>query len=216
MTLSNTDKTREDFKVSKLVFDGQATWHTLKTCFWNSPFPIAGCIDLESIYPELEDFFIKKMRVKKATPAMLIAEVKKMAERKKPKIEDIRLRLIQIGTILARESSDLDVKKPLDDLRMIKFLPKKFADGTMSLVGVEDDFAILDHERYGKALTDHGILLDFDIYDTQILHAMFERLRLTHRYLSVAVIEQSSVDDEGTRDQTLSRQLQTRAYALYW
>ena len=156
------------------------------------------------------------MRVKKVSPAMLIKEVKKMADHKDPQIKAIRDRLIEIGTILGKVSVDSDAESALRDLRKVRFLPKRLVDGSLALVGAEDDFAILDHVRYGQALANHGILLDFDIHETQLLHSMFQKLGLTSRYLSMAVLERSSVGDESVQDPGLSRQLQARAYALYW
>lgn len=192
------------------------TWYNLDTCFWKSPFPLAGYVDLQTIYPDLEDFFTRKLRIKKVTLAMLINEVKKMAGQKEPQVEAIRLRLIDTGMMFAKERLDSKVEGALDDLKKVKFLPKRLADGRSLLVGVEDDFAILDHVRYGNALSNHGVLLDFDVSETQILDVMFQHLGLTSRYLSVAVVEHSSVGNEVQKDQMLSRQLQIKAYALYW
>lgn len=156
------------------------------------------------------------MRVKKVSPALLIKEVKKMAEQEDLQIKAIRDRLIEIGTILANGSLDSDVGAALHDLLKVKFLPKRLVDGSLVLVGAGDDFAILDHVRYGQALADHGILLDFDVHESQLLHVMFQKLGFTSQYLSVAVLEQSSVGHGSVQDPVLSRQLQARAYALYW
>jgi hypothetical protein len=156
------------------------------------------------------------MRVKKASPAMLIREVKKMAEHNDPKAKALRDRLIEIGIILAKGNLDEDVGKALQELQSVKFLPRRSVDGSLALVGVKDDFAILDHVRYGLALAGKGILLDFDISETQLLHLMIQKLGLASRYLSTAVSEQSSAGDESVRHPMLTRQLHARAYALYW
>jgi hypothetical protein len=198
------------------VLDSESRWHTLRTCYWSSPSPLAGYADLQSTYPDLEDFFVRQMRVKKASPAMLIREVKKMAEHDNPKAKAIRDHLIEVGIILAKGNLDVDTGVALQELQKVKFLPRRSADGSLALVGVEDDFSILDHVRYGLALADKGILLDFDVSETQLLHLMIQKSGLASRYLSAAVSEQSSAGDGSVRHAVLTCQLHARAYALYW
>ena len=128
----------------------------------------------------------------------------------------MRLRVIEIGMMLARMSIDSSIAQALDSLKEVKFLPKKSSDGTTTLVNATDDFAIADHQRYGNTLAGHGVLLDFQVDEVQILHVMFKHLGLTHRYLSAMVKEVSRVDADSSENESLSRQLQTKAYALYW
>lgn len=192
------------------------SWHTRHTCLWSSAFPLAGFQDLSNIYPELESFFVSRLDIKKASSGMLIEEVHRMAGKPQPQISDIRLRLIEIGMMLARSSIDSSVARALDSLKDVKFLPKKSSDGTSTLVNVTNDFAIADHRRYGDALAGHGVLLDFQVDEVQILHVVFQHLGLTHRYLSTKVKEVSRVDADSSENETLSHQLQAKAYALYW
>lgn len=164
------------------MLDEKGEWHSLDTCFWNSPSPLEGYVDLQATYPGLEKFFIKRMKTKKVSPAMLIGELKRMAEQKAPQVEDIRLRLIGIASLLIQSNIDFNIERALEELRTVRFLPKRQEDSKIVLIGMGDDFAISDHVRYGKALADRSILLDFDIYETQILHVVFQRLGLTSRY----------------------------------
>lgn len=191
-------------------------WHPLSTCLWRSSFALAGFQDLSTIYGDLEDFFVRRLRVKKASPSMLINEVKRMAGESPPRIKDIRTRLIEIGMMLAKGTVDDSITRALASLKEVKFLPKQLSRGTAELVGVIDDFAISDHQRYRDALSGHDILLDFQVDEVQILHSMFRYLGVTHRYLSTTVEEVSTVGDDSNEDEPLSRQLQTKAYALYW
>ena len=211
-----TTSIRTAFKHHLLIFDNVGGWHRLATCYWTSPSPLDGHIDLQAIYPDLEDFFTKMLTVKKASPVALIREIKKTAEQRHPKIEALRSLLINTGRIIATSKIDADAKKALEDLHQVKFLPKRLRDGSVVLVDTSEDFAVLDHVRYGKAFADHEILLDFDYYETQIIHAMLRSLGLDQRYLSLGVTEQSSVVNEGSQDRILSRILRNRAYALYW
>lgn len=207
---------RTAFKNHLLIFDNVEKWHTLATCYWTSPSPLEGHIDLQAIYPDLEDFFTKKLRVKKVSPVALIREIRKTAEQRHPKIEAFRSLLINTGRIIATGKIDADARKALEDLHQVKFLPKRLRDDSVVLVDTSEDFAVPDHVRYGKAFADHEILLDFDIHETQILHAMLHSLGLEQRYLSLGVTEQSSVVNEGSPNKIMSRILRNRAYGLYW
>jgi hypothetical protein len=174
---------------------------------WKTTFAISGIQDLSIIYPSLEDFFIKRMLVKKATPSMLILEIKRMASQELPQISDIRKRLIEVGMLLARSKMDDNVSKALDALKEIKF---------SALVGLADDFAIPDHQQYSEAFAGRSVLLDFKVAEVQILHVLFSYLGLTQRYLSALVSEESMIGDETFEDETLSIQLREKAYALFW
>lgn len=191
-------------------------WHKLSTCLWSTPFPLAGFQDLSKIYPDLEDFFVRRLRVKKASTSMLINDVKRMSEQASPKIDDIRARLIEIGMMVSKGSMDGNIRKALDKLKDVKFLPKQEDATTNVLVGVMDTFAIPDHPRYCDAFVEHYVMLDFSVEEVHILHRIFQYLSLTPRYLSTMVREVSIVEDDAGEDESLSQQLQTKAYALYW
>ncbi|KAH6212673.1 hypothetical protein HBI42_148920 [Parastagonospora nodorum] len=203
------------FKESKMILGEGGTWHTLETCVWHSPFALSDFQDLSPLYNSLEEFFVKRLNVKKASPSLLINEVKRMAETPSPCVHDIRTRLIEIGMMLARTSINGSVSKALMSLKDTKFLPKKMNDGVSALVGKTDDFAIADHRRYCDALADQDVLLDFDVHEVQILHVVFEHMGLTQRYLSAMVREVSMVGETLLKDEQLSQQLHAKAYALY-
>jgi len=147
---------------------------------------------------------------------MLINELSRMASDSEPRIADMRQRLIDVGRMVAKSSIDEKLLNALDKLRMVKFLPKKAVDGGIALVGVDDDFAIMDHGRFGAAFADQHILLDFALEEVQILDTVFRHMGITHRYLSTAINEVSSVADDAVQNEALEQALQTKAYALYW
>jgi hypothetical protein len=159
---------------------------------------------------------VRRLQVKKATPSMLIKEVKRMSTETLPRISDIRTRLIEIGVMLAKVPIDESITSALESLREAKFLPKRLSGATSVLVGVASDYAIADHQRYGDAFAGYDVLLDFQVYEVQTLHAVFRHLGLTHRYLSSTVKEVSTVGENSNQHETLSQQLQAKAYALYW
>jgi hypothetical protein len=159
---------------------------------------------------------VQRLGVKKASPSMLINEIKRMAEESVPPVSQIRTRLVEIGMMLARGSVDCNVSKALATLKEVAFLPKKMSGGTMVLVRAADEFAISDHQRYADALADCDVLLDFGVNEVQILHVLFQHVGVTNRYLSTVVKEISTVRPNVTEDAGLSGQLRAKAYALYW
>ena len=86
----------------------------------------------------------------------------------------------------------------------------------MTLVGIEDDFAIADHNLYSDAFASSHTLLDFEVHETQSLHSVFKYMGLTHRYLSSMVEEVSEIGENCVENEALSQQLQVKAYALFW
>jgi hypothetical protein len=199
-----------------MVVGGKTSYSQLTKCLWNSPFTLTGHHDLAKIYPTLENLFTKHLMVKTITPRMLVNEIVRMATVKKPKIRNIKERLIGVGLMFAKAGISEEDESALEALSKVKFLPKKVADGTSVLVAITDEFAIPDHQRYYDALEAHNVLLDFEVADVQILHVLFETLGLEDRYLSMAVKEISTTGIDCIQDSTLSRQLREKAYALYW
>jgi hypothetical protein len=207
---------RQEFENKFLVLGERNVWHRSKRCLWRTPFPLAGYQDVASLYPGLEDFFVRRLGVTKTSPSMLISEIMRMAEEAQPHLSDIRTRLIEVGMLLTKSTIDAKAAKALDALKDVKFLPKKLANGTSVLVGVKDAFAISDHERYGTAFAGQNVLLDFEVPEAHILDTMFQHLGLTHCYLSRTVKEVSTAGQGSVEDEGLSREMQPKAYALYW
>ncbi|KAH6642718.1 hypothetical protein C7974DRAFT_469017 [Boeremia exigua] len=206
---------RTAFSEKKLVLGENGNWHALRTCLWRSPFALDGFQDLSTMYPNLEALFVRRLGVKKASPSMLINEVKRMAEESEPRVEDIHARLVEIGMMLTKIPMDDSMSRALKNLQTVPFLPKKQSGSPSVLVGAKADFVISDHARYGEAFATEDILLDFQVHEAQIMHTMFRHLGLTHRYLSTAVKEVSVVGDGAIENEELSKQLQSKAYGLY-
>ncbi|USP74759.1 hypothetical protein yc1106_02033 [Curvularia clavata] len=208
-------KIKNAFIEKQLVLGDNGMWYTLSNCLWGSPFALSGMQDLLTIYAEMENLFVRRLKVKRASLSMLITEVKTMTEARQPHVENIKTRLIEIGKTLARNEMDSSVSKALSKLKEVKFLPKILDDGTSVLLGAEEDFAVSDHQRYGDAFASSNALLDFRVHEVQSLHHVFKHMDLTHRYLSSLVKEVSEVGENCIENAVLSRQLQGRAYALY-
>jgi hypothetical protein len=207
---------RPEFEESSLVLGSDNTWHTLDTCIWQSPFLLSGYQDLSLIYPELESFFTNHLKVRKATPSMLVKEISQMAAKSEPDIDKVRRRLVEVGLIVARGTIDKATEDALDELKKLNFLPQELSDGSTGLLAVGDEFAIPDHVRYSKAFIEHDVLLNFTVEEVQMLSTIFHYLKLEGSYLSVMVTEESTVGGDAHIDNVLSQEVQDKAYALYW
>lgn len=194
--------------------DGE--WYTLSSCVWKTPFELSGYADMSRIYPHLEDFFINHLKVEIASPAMLVTELTNMAKEDSPRISDVHGRIVDVGLIVARSSFDDSLEKAINELKEVKFLPKKDRGGNLNLVGIYDHFAILDHERFGASFSNQSVLLDFDLEETQRLHTLFKYLGLTSRYLSEAVHADTTAVENASENEVLTQDLKSKAYALYW
>ncbi|KAI8941154.1 hypothetical protein NX059_002391 [Plenodomus lindquistii] len=206
---------RKAFTERELVVAENGARYKLSNCLWRSPFPLDGFCDVSVLYPDLENFFVKLLKVKKASPSMLIDEVARMAVKIPPNIADIHARVVEIGMMLARASFDAKVMQSFEALKEVAWLPLKQADGDVVLVKSIDDFAIADNQRYRDAFSASGILLDFTVAEVHILHGLFQRTGLTYRYLSAAVEQVSTVDCDALPEPVLSAGLQAKAYALF-
>jgi hypothetical protein len=124
--------------------------------------------------------------------------------------------LIEIGTMIARSGVDDKLPKALEGLKKVKFLPLKVLGSRPALAGIDDDFAIPDHPRFGRAFQGHLVILDLSLDESQILDSLFRHLGLVDRYLSNAVTEASVVGEGALESRALSQELRARAYALFW
>ncbi|KAF1971993.1 hypothetical protein BU23DRAFT_469303 [Bimuria novae-zelandiae CBS 107.79] len=189
--------------------------YALRNCLWRSPFPLSGFIEVSLVYPNLENFFVKRLGVEKANPAMLIEEIKKLAKGSSPQIENIRQRLLGISRLLLKSGINDAVAKALTGLAKVKFLPQITRDGGKVLVGKDDDFVINDHQRFGDAFESQYILLDFSVEEVHVLNTVFDYMGFGVRYLSRAVKEASAVGEDAVEDESLTSAFRSRAYALY-
>ena len=98
----------------------------------------------------------------------------------------------------------------------MKFLPIKVFGVTSALASIDDDFAIPDHPRFGRAFQGHLAMLDLLLDESQILDSLFRHLGLVDRYLSNTVKETSVVGEGALESRALSQELRAKAYALFW
>jgi hypothetical protein len=213
--LDNPNKRRRKFNEPGLVLAG-GKWCASSSCLWASPFSISEFEVIGTQYPDLERFFVKQLRVKTASISMLVGQLTRLAKEQRPPVERMRQMLIEIGTMIARSGVDDKLPKALEGLKKVKFLPIKVLSSTPALAGIDDDFAIPDHPRFGRAFQGHLAILDLSLDESQILDSLFRHLGLVDRYLSNAVKETSVVGEGALESRVLSQELRAKAYALFW
>jgi hypothetical protein len=147
---------------------------------------------------------------------MLVTQLTRLAREQRPQIERMRQLLIEIGMMIAKSGVDDKLSKALEGLQKVKFLPVRVFSNILSLTGIDDDFQILDHARFGSAFQGQSTILDFSPEESQMLDSLFLHLGLVDRYLSIAVKETSVVGEGAVESQALSQELRAKAYALYW
>lgn len=209
---------REFFK-NERILGTRNEWYGAEKCVWQSPFLLSGYFDVSTMYPQLEAFFVGRLKIKKVTPSMLVGEINKMVKKKTPKYDEIRKRLIEVGMVLAKSELDIATKDALQSLSNSKFLPKRLTNGSSELLGISAKYLIADHPRYRSALSGDGfvdMLLDFSVEEVQIMNVMFEHLDIQKYYLSSLVSEKSDIEGDVEEDDGLSNELRNKAYALYW
>ncbi|KAF2804529.1 uncharacterized protein BDZ99DRAFT_451599 [Mytilinidion resinicola] len=146
---------------------------------------------------------------------LLVPELVRLSELARPPVELIRQALMKIGMTIATKGMDEKLRKALEHLRGAKFLPFKTSDNVLEYKGLEEDFAILDHTRFGSAFEGRSVLLDFSLKEWQVLDSFFRHFKLDDRYLSVAVTEHTETSEEGLENEDLTLTLRAQAYALY-
>lgn len=205
---------RDKFFTLPLIFAG-GNWYKSSQCVWESPCSLSDYVQLSTLYPELEAFFVDSLKIQSATPVMLVKSLIAIAEGDNPEPDEIGKRLLTLGRIAQIENLDQEFSESLDLLREVDFLPVK-SPRKHYLMSVNGIFAISDHDRFGREFADEVTLLDFTPDQAAILDPIFQYLNLADRYLTKAVTEVSKVGLDLEESTSLSHLLQTKAYALYW
>ncbi|OCK75451.1 hypothetical protein K432DRAFT_429408 [Lepidopterella palustris CBS 459.81] len=204
-----------NFNKKKLLLSCQG-WSAPSSCYWESPNPLVEYQGLNSLYPNLKSLFVEGLGVQIASADFFVEELIKLVEEPSPWVQRIRGIILEIGLRITKTTVDERLADSLQALRKVKFFPiKSQGNASVLLKGLDDDFAIPNHDRFNKAFQGESILLDFSLRETQILHPLFEYFGLLDKCLSVAVKEQSEVPEGAMEDQALSQKLRAKAYALY-
>lgn len=120
--------------------------------------------------------------------------------------------------IAAREvEGEPEFTKQLDDLKrsQCRFLPVLSATGSRSLRGIQQDFFINDHTRWGAKFANKVDFLDFHCEESCKLKWLLDKFDLQNRTLSMQV-EQLNEPQEESFDTEKTEDFRKRAYAFSW
>jgi len=207
---------RSQFEKDHLVYaDGR--WHPPTSCLWSSPVKIGGKVILQGLYHNLQEFFVTKLKIKKAEVGMLVQDLtKKLKAKTPPPPVEVKSLLLKIAEMLRTEREDSGAKDHFNALKQLSFLPVKLGAGDTYLAGIHSDFAILDHRQYAEAFSSSIRTLDFSQIEVLKLDPLLTRLGLKARGLSHLVKEKSTAGASSSRDDGLTKDFRNRAYAFYW
>ena len=215
-----TNTARLEFETNKLI-RCNAQWIKPSQAIWNCTVELSGRYPVGEIYPSLRSFFLNRLGVGTMNAEVLLkALVKASAPRQPPDGHHIKNLMMNTGQILAAEPSIAEVRDRIgvrDSIQALKrnrYLPIRQGEGWKFALP-DEDFFIVDHERYGSAFHEKLDLLDFTYAELTSLHSFFQLLHLEHRYLSHHV-KPETIFETSFRSNDLSAHLQQRSYALSW
>ena len=208
------DILRQVINKEKLIFVSNQ-WHSPSECLWGVD-SISDQVSIPTFYADLKSFFVTRLHVKNLTVTMLVSDLSKRATARTLKYEDAKSLIFKINTMLATEVIDYRLQAKFDELANSKCFPVKKQDGTLTLQSTSEDFATVDHARFGQAFRQKADLFDFDLDDVQRLRRFLEATNLTNSYLSSLVEEVSEVTGTSAESSKLTAHFRGLGYALFW
>ena len=189
-------------------------WLKPSECLWNCTVAISGRVPLEHVYPQLKEFFVGMLKVATMSINVLLQELGRAAKNTNPDFDEIKRLMLATSQLLAADDKMTINEEQLRNLKQTPFLPVSGPDG-LSLVLMDQAFAINDHKRYGELFKNKVTIVDFGHEEMTSLHPLFELLELEDHYLSSLVWPDTTVK-ESIPNQALERYIRDRAYALSW
>ncbi|KAG5750588.1 hypothetical protein H9Q70_006768 [Fusarium xylarioides] len=174
-----SSETRHKFHEFPLILvkqNSDSEWFRASECFWSDADTDELNSNPKSCYPDLKDFFIDKLGVKRSAYDELLNPTSDDPE-------DIKEMIMSF----AEEFDESTPKFPVEPIRRAKIFPVRSPDGDVSLVSLDTDFTIADREGLRRELKDHIRILDFDLANSRWLHPFFQWLNIDDRYLSRCV-----------------------------
>ncbi|KAM0239528.1 hypothetical protein ACHAP5_008251 [Fusarium lateritium] len=209
--VAESSNMRLAFEEWPLIFvrqQGDPGWYRTSDCLWSSATPIRGKVTLDESYEELEDFFVSELGVKSLTLQMVYDDLRQ-SPRSSP--EEVKVAILSLNEFLQIEPAYLDP----EPIRKARVFPIRYPNGTVSLGSIDVDFAIGDREKLKTAFEDRISLLNFDLEEARRLKPLFDWLRLSDRYLSSCVKEDTSLSGHsGLPILSGKRYLRTKAYHI--
>ncbi|KAL3457946.1 hypothetical protein BJX64DRAFT_267650 [Aspergillus heterothallicus] len=190
ITDSEKSKTvREHFADSSLVYlPVEDKWLAPDECLWTETQQIGPQFGISRVYPELEDFFRKHLKVSTPTAATYIGQLKALVSQRPGSFVEIKSTLHKINSV------KLDHRNR-DDLLDLKCLPVALPGGRVKLLNPTDTFFIADRIDHLSIFEGKVPFLDLSLKETRQLRPLLLFLGLQDRYTSTAVKEETVVED---------------------
>jgi hypothetical protein len=165
-------------------------------------------LTLNELYPNLRNFFVKGLGVKKMTAKMVYDKLMGLDL----SVEETKQTLETFSSLLLASKGDEFDPIPILDKEVF---PVRFPTGDVRLLTGSNGFALLDRKSLGDDFTHLANFLDFSIDEVRSLQPLIRWASLEERYLSKAVKEISSVDADSTRPiSSPYREIKLKAHAL--
>ena len=192
---------------SNIYHPTKQKWFSASTCLWTESTSIQNKTAIATAFPSLQGLFVDILGVKKPTVHMYIRELKILASKSTPKIDDIKALIMEINMHKPKQ-------KDLEILKESQFVPVKPADKPVVLMHPGDSFAIVDREEYAEIFCNIAPTFDFDMRNVGVLKPFIEAFGWNKKYLSNCVHEKSTFRS-ATPSSSLTADFHARALAIF-
>ncbi|PQE23988.1 ATPase- ATP-binding domain protein [Rutstroemia sp. NJR-2017a WRK4] len=204
------DHFSELFNEHRLVYiPAQKSWIAPEQCTWGSIAHMGGKINIDAIYPSLQNLFVDFLDVELFSVEEFIKRLARLSKTN-PSIDQIKMLICEVN-------SRSPAPEDLQCLRHGKVFPVKTVNGTVELFSWDDDFVVVDRQDLANAFEGQLNKLDFTLEEVHGLRSFIRSLDLHHRYLSHLVSERSELLDGviATLHVPATNILRGRAHALF-
>lgn len=179
------------------------------SCVWTDAAKLGTKFGLKNEYPELEGFFCDALSIPAPNATNYIEELKEL-------ITHHPVDLAHIKEIFTRLNTLIPSAEEVRGLHDLEFLPVRSPDSGVRLLRVADTFFIADRIEYTRLFQGKVPTLDFSLKECHRYRPLLRSLGLNDRYMSVAVQEETFVDQPSQEHSPrLTRQFRRRAHAIY-
>ncbi|KAH1631885.1 hypothetical protein KXV25_001395 [Aspergillus fumigatus] len=176
------------FTEQKLVYlPAERSWVAPESCVWTDTPRIGVRYGISAMYRELESFFRGALNVQAPTAATYVEQLRGLASNEVVDIGAVKTAIHNLNAL--RPGSD-----ELRALSRLRFLPVEMPDGTVEMLKPTDTFFIADRVEYLSAFRGRVPILDFSLDEARHLSPLLGRISLQNRYMSMAIMEQTDVD----------------------
>lgn len=211
-----TEYNRVIFQCEMLVYVRHAKkWCSLDSCLWTDSPNTGKKYGIQCVYPNLEEFFVKHLRVKSPTVATYVEQLASLTLMISPNSQDVKDSILTINRLLTAETS---LSRELKIMKTLKCFPVRLSrdSGNIQYQSCEKCFIILDHVDYGKLFRGKLPFLDFSLREVHSLKPLWIWLGLEDWYLSRLVTISTDVQQPSLEpDHRLTENFRRRAKYLY-